>query len=155
DDAEFRAELDAFARELTGPGRVNSLAMLLLKLACPGVPDLYQGSELWDLSLVDPDNRRPVDFAERRRLLEVVRNATCEAVIARADEGLPKLFVIQRALAERRLHPERFGPRSSYRPLFARGAAAERVLAFARHGLVCAVPRLTLLLEGWGDTELE
>ena len=155
DDRGFRLELERFAAELTGAGRVNSLAMLLLKLASPGVPDLYQGSELWDLSLVDPDNRRPVDFAARRELLAAVRAATCEQVIARADEGLPKLFVIQRALAERRRHPERFGARSGYVPLFARGVAAERVVAFARRGLVCAVPRLGLRLDGWGDTELE
>ena len=155
DDGEFVAELARFAHELTGPGRVNSLAQTLLKLASPGVPDLYQGSEVWDLSLVDPDNRRPVDFGLRRRLLQSVRNASCEQAIAGADEGLPKLFVIQRALAERRRHPDRFGPRSRYAPLFARGAAAERVVAFARTGLVCAVPRFPLRPDGWGDTELE
>ena len=66
----FIAELETFVAMLAEPGWINSLAQTLIKLTAPGVPDSYQGSELWDLSLVDPDNRRPVDFGLRRRLLD-------------------------------------------------------------------------------------
>ena len=91
-----------------------------MQLTLPGVPDLYQGTELWDLSLVDPDNRRPVDFGLRRRLLAeiTVREAEqgappyafLEEVRVRAEEGLPKLWTVRRALALRRRRPDAFGP---------------------------------------------
>ncbi|HTO55820.1 MAG TPA: malto-oligosyltrehalose synthase [Myxococcota bacterium] len=155
-DPAFGRELDAFAGSLVAPGRNQSLAMLLLKLVSPGVPDLYQGTELWDLSLVDPDNRRPVDFELRRRLLTVARTATPEQALAETELGLAKLFVTERVLRARREHPERFDAKSPYGPLFACGARADSVLAFTRRGLVCVVPRL--LLRGgsdWGDTALE
>ena len=79
-DTEFAASLEAFVAPLVEPGRVNSLAQALLKLTSPGVPDLYQGCELWDHSLVDPDNRRPVDFSVREQLL-----AEAEAAAGPAD----------------------------------------------------------------------
>lgn len=80
------------------PGRVNSLAQTLLKLTAPGVRDLYQGTELWELSFVDPDNRRPIDYDRRRRLLAELEGATPEAIWARIDDGLPKLWVTSQAL---------------------------------------------------------
>ncbi|MGH7607537.1 MAG: malto-oligosyltrehalose synthase, partial [Gemmatimonadales bacterium] len=92
-DAEFSAAVDAFVRTIRDAGRVVSLAQTLLKLTAPGIPDIYEGTELWSLSLVDPDNRRPVDYALRRRLLEDAAAATAEQVCARADEGLPKLWL--------------------------------------------------------------
>ena len=86
----------------------------------PGVPDLYQGTEVWDLSLVDPDNRRPVDYGARRSLLEKVRGLAADDVRALADEGAAKLWTVWRALAVRREHPEAFGAgRRSYEPLVA------------------------------------
>jgi (1->4)-alpha-D-glucan 1-alpha-D-glucosylmutase len=128
----------------------------MLKLASPGVPDVYQGCELWDGSLVDPDNRRPVDVELRRRLLAAARAATAEEALAEREHGLAKLFAIQRVLRERAARPERFGPLSRYTPLAARGERAANVLAFAREGLVCAVPRLRLRGgSDWGDTELD
>jgi len=156
-DPAFRAELDGFAGRLVGPGRVNALAWKLVTLTAPGVPDLYQGSELWDLRLVDPDNRRPVDFELRRRLLGELDGMSVEQACERADEGLPKLLVVQRALRLRRRRPDLFGPGGSYLPLPARGARAAHVLAFARGGgAVTVVPRLVLGLDGdWGDTELD
>jgi (1->4)-alpha-D-glucan 1-alpha-D-glucosylmutase len=156
-DAEFRASLEAFVAPLVAPGRVNSLAQTLLKLAAPGVPDIYQGTELWDLSLVDPDNRRPVDFAQRARLLQALEGATPEQVMAGADEGLPKLWLIRQALHLRRERPAPFGPRSAYRPLASRGTRAAHALAFLRGDEVAAVlPRLVLGLRGdWGNTTLE
>ena len=81
---DFVEDLEAFVRPLIWPGRVNSLAQSLIKLTAPGVPDIYQGNELWDLSLVDPDNRRPVDYEVRRRLLQEVRELSPEQILERA-----------------------------------------------------------------------
>jgi (1->4)-alpha-D-glucan 1-alpha-D-glucosylmutase len=155
---EFMVEMEAFVAPLIEPGRINSLAQTLIKLTAPGVPDLYQGTELWDLSLVDPDNRRPVDYDLRRRLLaELEEGMAPEAIWARLDEGLPKLWVIRQALHLRRRRPELFGTESSYRPLAVRGSRAAHVVAFARREeVVTVVPRLVLTLGGeWEDTELE
>jgi (1->4)-alpha-D-glucan 1-alpha-D-glucosylmutase len=155
-DEAFRRELEGFVARLRDAGRVVSLAQVLLKLTCPGVPDVYQGTELWDLSLVDPDNRRPVDFALRRGLLRETEGMRVDAVTARADEGLPKLWLIARALALRRRRPQPFGPHGTYVPIEAQGAAAGHVVAFSRGGeVVTVVPRLLLRLGGeWGDTRV-
>ena len=154
---EFTADLTAFVASLVQAGRVNALAQTLLKLTAPGVPDLYQGTEVWNLSLVDPDNRRPVDYDLRRRLLHELQGATPEQVWARIDEGLPKLWLIHQVLALRRRQPELFGPQADYQPLLAKGERAAHVVAFVRGGAaVTVVPRLVLGLNGeWGDTILE
>jgi (1->4)-alpha-D-glucan 1-alpha-D-glucosylmutase len=156
-DREFTAELQAFVAPLIEPGRVNALAQTLLKCTAPGVPDFYQGTELWDLSLVDPDNRRPVDYGLRRQRLDALEGATPEAIWARIDEGLPKLWVIRQALALRRRQPALFGPQGDYQPLLAQGARAGHVVAFARGSrAITVVPRLVLGLNGdWADTTLE
>jgi (1->4)-alpha-D-glucan 1-alpha-D-glucosylmutase len=91
-------DLETFVKPLIEPGRVNSLAQTLIKLTAPGVPDFYQGTELWDLSLVDPDNRRPVDYALRRRLLSELDGMAAEEIWRRIDEGLPKLWIIHQTL---------------------------------------------------------
>ena len=133
-DREFVAGLEMFLAEhrLVELGRVSSLAQTALLLTCPGVPDLYQGGEVWDLSLVDPDNRRPVDYAARRELLADLAGAGPEAALARADAGGPKIWLIRRLLAARRRHQAAFGPGSGYQPLAAGGAKAGHVVAFAR-----------------------
>lgn len=156
DDAGFTADLESFVGGLVGPGRVNSLAQLLIKLTAPGVPDIYQGNELWDLSLVDPDNRRPVDYGARRELLASLKSATPEQIMARSDEGLPKLWVTKQALAFRRRRPELFGAGGTYTPVWAEGPAREHVVAFLRgDGSLTVVPRLPLELDGrWEDTSL-
>src|SRR5262249_5405401 len=100
-DPQFTDDLKAFVAPLVEPGRVNAMAQKLVQPTAPGVPDLYQGSELWDLSLVDPDNRRPVDFDVRRRLLAELPSLSVEGVMARSDEGLPKLLVVHAALRAR------------------------------------------------------
>ena len=155
-DEEFRRELDGFVAALREAGQVVSLAQVLLKLTCPGVPDVYQGTELWDLSLVDPDNRRPVDFALRQRLLRELEGMRVDAVTARTDEGLPKLWLITRALGLRRRRPQPFSPHGTYVPIEAQGPAADHVLAFSRGGeVVTVVPRLLLRLGGqWRDTRV-
>jgi (1->4)-alpha-D-glucan 1-alpha-D-glucosylmutase len=156
DDAEFQRQLAAFVAPLIPAGRVSSLALTVLKLAAPGVPDFYQGTELWDLSLVDPDNRRPVDFARRRELLAVLDGASPEQILERGDDGVPKLWAIRQGLGLRRRHPDWFGPAAEYAPLTAAGARAAHAVAFARaHRVVAVVPRLVWTLNGdWADTTL-
>jgi (1->4)-alpha-D-glucan 1-alpha-D-glucosylmutase len=156
-DSEFATALEDFVRPLIGPGRVNSMAWKLLALTAPGVPDLYQGSELWELSLVDPDNRRPVDYDLRRHLLGELEGLGAEAAWARPEEGLPKLLVVQRTLQLRRRRPAPFGPSGTYRPLLAQGPKARHAVAFVRsEEVITIVPRLVLGLAGnWATTELE
>jgi (1->4)-alpha-D-glucan 1-alpha-D-glucosylmutase len=148
EDAEFVADFEGFLNPLVGPARIASLSLELLKLTAPGVPDLYQGSELWDLSLVDPDNRRPVDYDARRRLLRELDGLSAEQILARMDEGLPKLRVVQRALRLRDL--------GEYRPLWASGPKAANLVAFQRGAnVIVAAPRLAMSAGNWEDTHLE
>jgi (1->4)-alpha-D-glucan 1-alpha-D-glucosylmutase len=156
DDRVFVADLEDFVAPLVEPGRVNSLAQVLLKLTAPGVPDVYQGTELWDLSLVDPDNRRPVDYEHRARLLWELDDLTSESALERADEGLPKLLVTARALQLRAEHPEWFGPDAAYAPLRVSGPKADHLIAYARgEDLIALTPRLILGLGEWGDTSVD
>ncbi|HEY1920201.1 MAG TPA: malto-oligosyltrehalose synthase [Streptosporangiaceae bacterium] len=155
-DPQFVAGLEGFlaAGQLVERGRVSSLAQAALLLTCPGVPDIYQGSEVWDLSLVDPDNRRPVDFAARERLLAALTGAGPAQALARMDEGGPKLWLIHRLLAHRARAPQAFAPGSGYEPLAVSGGKAEHVVAFTRTGgLAVIVPRLVAGLGGgpWGQ----
>ncbi len=146
-DPQFVAILERLVAALVGPGRQNALAQTLIKLTAPGVTDIYQGTELWDLHLVDPDNRRPVDFERRRRLLRELEGATAEAVLGRTDEGLPKLWVIRQALALRSRRSEDFGPEGGYLPLTAEGPRADHLVGFFRGGQVATlVPRWPLRL---------
>jgi (1->4)-alpha-D-glucan 1-alpha-D-glucosylmutase len=155
-DSAFVRDLEAFVQPLVAPGRANALAQTLWKLTMPGVPDIYQGQELWDNSLVDPDNRRPVDFDRRRELLSQLAQLSPEEVVSRADEGLPKLWVIRQALAARQQFPEAFGDQGDYQPLAAQGERAAHVIAYTRGGKVLSVaPRWPLRLRNeWSDTAL-
>ena len=169
-DAVFQSDLAAFVAPLVRPGWVNALTQTLLRLTVPGVADTYQGQELWDLSLVDPDNRRPVDFDRRRQLLASLAEHTAADAWADADlvaAGLPKLAVTAAGLRLRRRHPDWFGAAGGYAGLATLGAAADHVVAFTRSPggpgtppARCAVvvPRLPLSLEeagGWKDTVVE
>ncbi|RBY90651.1 malto-oligosyltrehalose synthase [Blastococcus sp. TF02A-26] len=151
DDTTTRAELDAFADRIALPGWSNSLAQKLVQLTMPGVPDVYQGTELWDHSLVDPDNRRPVDYDLRRQLLTRLDEGWVPEV---DDTGAAKLLVVSRALRLRRDSPELF---AGYTPVTATGSAAEHLLAFDRGGAVTVATRLPVALarSGWGDTALQ
>jgi (1->4)-alpha-D-glucan 1-alpha-D-glucosylmutase len=134
-------ELERLVARILPAARRSSLAQTLVKLTAPGVADLYQGTELWDLALVDPDNRRPVDFARRRALLAELRDATPEAALAGMDEGLPKLWLIRRTLRVRARRPAPFD--GDYAPLATGGPQADLVLAYVRGGEVATiVPRL-------------
>jgi (1->4)-alpha-D-glucan 1-alpha-D-glucosylmutase len=152
----FVSDLDAFVRSIADAGFVNSLAQLLIKLCVPGVPDFYQGVEFWDFNLVDPDNRRPVDFAARRKALSEqikrskssVRPLAAELLSRWPDEGI-KLFVTWRTL---KLRAERGSLRvGRYEPLAVDGPRTDSLCAFARvhegQWSVCIVPRLTC--EAW------
>ena len=170
----FIAELRRFVAGIAVPGICNSLAQVVLKVTAPGVPDIYQGNELWDLSLVDPDNRRPVDFAARRELLsEVTAHGDAELAeiyrtsLRRPADGRVKLLVTTRALHHRRRHRALYDT-GGYLALGVEGDHPRNVVAFART-LDGAAPALTVvgrlfasiasagdlpIGEAWGDTRL-
>ena len=157
----FLAEMEAFVARVAGPGRSNSLALKLLTLTAAGVPDIYQGTELWDYSLVDPDNRRPVDYRARAALLEQAGGRDLVQAWREGDrQGLTKLAVVQRALDVRRRHPAAFGEgrAGAYEALAADGPAADHCLAFGRGTrVVTVVTRLPVGLGragGWRGTTL-
>jgi (1->4)-alpha-D-glucan 1-alpha-D-glucosylmutase len=174
--AAFIEDLSEFVRLPSRAGLLNSLSQTLLKIASPGVPDFYQGTELWSFTLVDPDNRRQVDYEQRRALLASMREAGdgdatafVNELLERPEDGRVKMYVTARALNFRRAHAELFS-RGEYAPLAARGRRAENALAFARaHGEeacvaiaarfftrlgVSAEGPLALSAEAWGDTVL-
>ena len=143
----FLTDFASFIELLARPAAIASLAQLVLKLTVPGVPDIYQGGELWDFNLVDPDNRRPVDFAQRRAVLNAIAGARITDITESWQDGREKLFVTHRLLGWRRDHPELFAA-GNYQPLdTGEGWASDRLCAFARrHGgaaLVTVVPRLS------------
>ena len=151
------------AERIARLGMVNSLAQTVLKLTVPGVPDIYQGCELWDYSLVDPDNRRPVDYARHRETLAALEGADPRTLLASWPDGRVKLFVVRSLLHYRREHPALFAA-GSYRALTVTGKHADSVVAFVReHGgasLLVVVPRLSARVgnlpvgEAWGNTAL-
>ncbi|MAT04000.1 MAG: malto-oligosyltrehalose synthase [Acidimicrobiaceae bacterium] len=153
-DGRIRAEIERFLRDerIVERGRRNSLAQTALLLTCPGVPDTYQGSELWDLSLVDPDNRRPVDFELRRRVAAETAASSPGDVLRRADRGDPKLWMTRRLLRHRRGRPGSFSG-TEYQPVDVRGERSDDVVAFARRDLAVVVPRLGG--DDWNDTAVE
>jgi (1->4)-alpha-D-glucan 1-alpha-D-glucosylmutase len=174
----FWPSFEPLARQVAERGVVNSLAQVVLKIASPGVPDFYQGSELWDLSLVDPDNRRPVDYRQRQTLLDAMepwlasegkppeeRLEYLRALLDQWPDGRIKLFITAAALRLRRSGPGLF-LEGDYTPLYASGAQADQAVAFTRrHGdsaIIAIVPRLFATLgkgwpvgkEVWKDTRL-
>ena len=154
----FLNSIDELLPKIHFFGCINSLAQTLLKLTCPGVPDIYQGQELWDFSLVDPDNRRPVDFEHRQRLLDQLQAAAagdlpalCAGMVRSFTDGRLKLWTTVRALHCRREFPQVFR-HGGYRPLQAEGKRSEHLVAFAREEegkvVLAAVPRLAYTLCG-------
>ncbi|MHB8647176.1 MAG: malto-oligosyltrehalose synthase [Thermomicrobiales bacterium] len=173
----FLADFAPLQRRVAFFGQWNALAQEFLKLTSPGVPDIYQGTELWDYSLVDPDNRRPVDYDRRRAILADLReHADCpdrgvafaHELMESSDDGRIKLFIVSRTLDFRRTHDALF-TNGFYVPLDAQGAKADHVCAFARtdgdDAAIVVAPRLVVGLTGgeerpplgpdiWGDTWL-
>jgi (1->4)-alpha-D-glucan 1-alpha-D-glucosylmutase len=155
---DFIDDLESMVGNILKAGRVNSLAQTLMKLTVPGVPDTYQGSELWDLRLVDPDNRTPVDYEQRAALLSELKSGLPpEEIMRRADSGMPKLWVAHCALDLRNKHPEWFGSEAGYSPVAVTGARAENMIAFMRASNVAVfVPRWPLKVgDNWGSTTVE
>ncbi|MGD9998724.1 MAG: malto-oligosyltrehalose synthase [Ilumatobacteraceae bacterium] len=151
DDPDVAGLVDRFVDVVRGPGWSNSLSAKLIQLAGPGVPDVYQGTELWDHSLVDPDNRRPVDFDHRRELLDRIDAGELPAI---DESGAVKLLVTSRTLRVRRSHPDWF---TRYAPVEPFGSARDHVVAFDRGEVVAVATRLPVGLQrrgGWGDTGL-
>ncbi|GAB2177191.1 malto-oligosyltrehalose synthase [Dongia sp. agr-C8] len=156
----FLAEAEAFVAKIVASGIRNSLAQTVLRLTLPGVPDLYQGTEFWDFSLVDPDNRRPVDFTARANAL--VDDADLALLLKEWRDGRIKQAVIARLLGFRQRHAALFAE-GSYEPLVVSGERADHLIAFARRlsgeALVVVVPRLTAGLDTavgtvWRDTRI-
>jgi Maltooligosyl trehalose synthase len=152
------------AQEIACLGAINSLAQTLLKLTSPGVPDIYQGNEIWDYSLVDPDNRRPVDYQLRQRMLDGLATARLDELMPTWPDGRIKMFLTQRVLRFRREHPDLF-ERGEYLPIQASGTFAECCVSFARRfenkWIVVIAPRLSSRIgfppigELWKDTAIE
>jgi (1->4)-alpha-D-glucan 1-alpha-D-glucosylmutase len=154
---EFVGSFEQFVNLLTPMGRTNSLALTLIKMTAPGIPDFYQGTELWTHTLVDPDNRRPVDFESRSSMLASAQSIGANQIVMRTDEGMPKLWLINQGLRLRREHPEWFDPQCEMQPLQAQGKYAADVLAYARGDAVVSIaPRLTMNQCGnWRETEID
>ena len=174
---QFVSSFDRFHEQVSYYGMLNSLSQLLMKLTCPGIPDIYQGNEMWDFSLVDPDNRRPVDFALRSKMLSSlerrIRSSKAEMdvlardLVSKMSSGLIKMYVLHQSLKFRSEHETLF-KNGTYIPLRAKGPKSEHVCAFARKTeddeCVVVVPRLFVsLLSGikyhdatniWKDTSL-
>ncbi len=160
----FLADFVRFHARIARAGMVNALSQTLLKIGSPGVPDLYQGSELWDFSLVDPDNRRPVDFPRRLGVLAELRRGEARGLaplirelLTRWEDGRVKLFLTYKALNFRKAHAKLF-LEGDYLPLSASGARKKHVLAFARRRgetwALVAVPRLVTKLSSRGKLPL-
>ena len=168
----FLEDFVPFQREISRLGALNSLSQTLLKLTAPGVPDIYQGNELWDLSLVDPDNRRPVDYELRRSLLANLKSMEPADVAplfgdGAWEDGSPKLYLTWKALKLRSEKRDLF-ENGEYLPLGVRGKRADRIVAFARRNgdetAITVAPRicsglagdsgLTFHPEAWKDTSV-
>jgi (1->4)-alpha-D-glucan 1-alpha-D-glucosylmutase len=172
---KFLTDFSQFQRRIARLGMFNSLSQCLLKMTSPGVPDIYQGNELWQFNLVDPDNRRAIDYDHRRGLIDNLPT-DCrppqefrDALLANMDNGLVKLYLTQRTLRIRKKETLLF-QRGGYLPLKVNGPKSEHICAFAREyenrSIIVAVPRLCATLLGedfnspcneslWGDTEVE
>jgi (1->4)-alpha-D-glucan 1-alpha-D-glucosylmutase len=153
DDPAVHDALSRFIAQITPYGWSNSLSQKLLQLTMPGVPDVYQGTELWEDSLVDPDNRRPVDFDLRRTMLGLLDSSAQPPPID--DTGAAKLWVVSRTLRLRRDWPNLF---DRYEPIVVTGAAVEHAVAYDRGGALTVATRLPLTLErngGWRDTTVD
>jgi (1->4)-alpha-D-glucan 1-alpha-D-glucosylmutase len=158
DSPEFVSELERFVAQILLPGRINGLAQTLIKCMAPGVPDAYQGGELWDLRLVDPDNRGAVDYESRRAMLAELRaGMNVNEIMKRMDGGMPKLWVLYKALQLRREKPEWFGEKADYVPLVAEGSKREHLIAFRRGDSVAVLaPRWNVRLGGgFGSATVE
>jgi (1->4)-alpha-D-glucan 1-alpha-D-glucosylmutase len=150
DNPQMRELITSLFARIEPHGWVNSLSLKVIQLTMPGVPDVYQGSELWEDSLVDPDNRRPVDFVSRHAALTAQGQLTAPPALDATASA--KLWVVSRALRARREHPDLF---TGYTPLLAVGPNRDHLVAFDSGGAITLATRLPVGLSaagGWGDT---
>jgi (1->4)-alpha-D-glucan 1-alpha-D-glucosylmutase len=173
-NATFMEDINQFSQKITSVGRFNSLSQTLLEMTSPGVPDIYQGNELWDYGLVDPDNRRLVDFEERQTLLRSIQDSAHDPINLVADllknpqNGAIKLYLVWRTLNFRREHSELF-KEGDYVPVDVIGEKAQHVCCFQRtygtkniivvapvliHGLTKGILRNPMGQDVWQDTSL-
>lgn len=152
----FISDLHDFVAMISPFGEINSMAQMLIKLTSPGIPDLYQGTELLDFSLVDPDNRRAVDYESRRSLLLSAESAKADDVFKSPDRGFAKLWMTHKVLEVRKSWPVFFGPDAPYEPLTTSGTKAKHVVAFMRGvSAITVVPRLVVGVDSrWEDTAI-
>jgi len=155
-DEAFLKYVDDFVSPIIYYGRINSLAMVLFKLTSPGVPDIYQGTELWDLSLVDPDNRRQIDYETRMNLLNEITEMNVKKIMERMDDGLPKLWLIHKTLSFRKQYPELFSLKQ-YQGISADGEKSRHIEGFLRgDDIVVVVPRLLKSMgNSWENTNIK
>jgi (1->4)-alpha-D-glucan 1-alpha-D-glucosylmutase len=161
--SDFFEDMAAFTRKVAQLGMQNSLSQSLIKITSPGVPDFYQGTELWDFSFVDPDNRRPVNFEKRQSYLaEIIKRENdlpglVSDLLAKGEDGRVKLFLIHRALRARKHNADLF-LKGSYIPLMAEGPQEKRAIAFARvhkgSWAVTLAPRFPASQFSWEDTSI-
>jgi (1->4)-alpha-D-glucan 1-alpha-D-glucosylmutase len=162
---EFTADLSKFVARIADAGYINSLAQLVLKTTLPGVPDFYRGTELWDFDLVDPDNRRPVDYDARRKRLDGLRGkakngdaSAAHDVVSRWPDADVKLWTTAACLAVRRDYPDLF-TFGEYIPLTVEGECADHIISFARRHeddlAIVAVPRTVQPLLKDGSAQLK
>jgi (1->4)-alpha-D-glucan 1-alpha-D-glucosylmutase len=158
-DPIVEAEIGALLTSMTPEWQMLSLSQTLIKLTAPGIPDIYQGSELWDLRLVDPDNRTPVDYEVRRDLLSNAMGPDRGSFLSGLEQGTPKLRLIATVLAARARHPEAYCAGSGYVRVAASGSRADHAVCFARtrgdgqaETVTIAFRWPLLLRPGWGDT---
>ena len=161
----FLDDFVPFQRRVARIGLWNSLSQTLLKLTCPGVPDIYQGNELWDFSLVDPDNRRPVDFVRRQQAFANIRGLGSNPdalsrgrLLETPEDGRLKLFLTWKTLCLRKQHPNLFQA-GEYLPLEVAGAKAKHVVAFMRKfeatSVLVIIPRLIASLLNGNDIDID
>jgi (1->4)-alpha-D-glucan 1-alpha-D-glucosylmutase len=155
DDKSLMSDVENFVSQIADAGWVNSLAQTLVKITAPGVPDFYQGSELWDLFLTDPDNRQSVNYDQRTILLKQAKKLSAKEAWEQRESGLAKLWLIAKVLELRR-RSESLDGESKYQPLTIKGSKANHVLAFMRGKVITVVPRLAGGFDGdWKDTTIE
>lgn len=170
DDSEFLKDLIPFAAKISFYGIYNSLSQMIIKILAPGVPDIYQSSELWNFSLVDPDNRRPVDYELRERMLDKIiseeENINIQKLINEPAAGEIKMFILHKLLQERKRAPSLYSE-GTYKPLYAEGKLNNNIIGFTRehngkYALILTARFLTKIIkygqpynpEIWKDTKI-
>lgn len=156
-DEGFMTELRELVAAIIMAGRLNSMALTLIKLTAPGVPQIHQGTELWDLSLADVDDDQRVDYARRRKLLREIATCDARACLMRMAEGMPKLWILHRTLLLRKFRPEPFCANSRYTPVHASGSFSRHLVGYLRaNDIMVVVPRWTIRRGlDWRDTTIE